>query len=76
MVDYLAVFLGVDGGIVRNSKTAEVMNLQLGEFDNRDVAIEQAKAQLEYEIEHNGVLVKGDNQGGFLICDIQEFATL
>ncbi|PSV17161.1 hypothetical protein [Photobacterium kishitanii] len=75
-MNYLAVFLGIDGRIVRNNDTSEVMNLQLGEFDNLEVAIESAKSQLEYEIEQNGVLVKGSNQGGFLICDIQEFAEL
>lgn len=75
-MNYLAVFLGIDGGIIRNTKTEEVMNLQLGEFDDRKEAIENAKIKLECTTEINGVLVKGENSGGFIICDTQEFAEL
>ncbi|MGF1689439.1 hypothetical protein L4C36_22725 [Photobacterium japonica] len=76
MMNYLAVFLGVDGGITRNAKTEEVMNLQLGEFDSREEAIENACLQLECTHAKKGVLLKGENAGGFLICDTQEFAEL
>ena len=52
------------------------MNLSLGEFERRVLAIESAKISLQCEFEINGVFVKGNNQGGFLLCDTQEFAQL
>jgi len=76
MMNFLAVFLNSGGGIVRNQQTEEVMNMQLGEFDSRDQAIENACVQFECTHVKNGVLVKGKNTGGFLICDSQEFAEL
>ena len=76
MMNYLAVFLNSDGGVVRNNDTQEVMNLQLGEFETRDLAIENACAKLECNHVINGVLVKGTHTGGFMICDAQEFAEL
>lgn len=76
MMNYLAVFLCSDGGIARNSNTEEVMNMQLGEFESRELAIQNACVQLECTHVKNGVLLKGENKGGFLICDAQEFAEL
>ncbi|UXI00453.1 hypothetical protein [Photobacterium sp. TY1-4] len=75
-MNYLAVYLCADGGISRNANTQEVMNLQLGEFESRDQAISNACELLDCTHTKNGVLVKGQNTGGFLICDTQEFAEL
>lgn len=75
-MNYLAVYLGADGGISRNADTQEVMNLQLGEFESRDQAISNACETLDCTHAKNGVLLKGQNTGGFLICDTQEFAEL
>lgn len=75
-MNYLAVFLGADDGITRNAKTEEVMNLQLGEFESLEMAIQNACEVLECTHAKNGVLLKGENSGGFLICDTQEFAEL
>lgn len=76
MMNYLAVVLCTDGGIARNAETEEVMNMPLGEFESREHAIENACVQLECTHAKNGVLLKGENKGGFLICDTQEFAEL
>jgi hypothetical protein len=75
-MNYLAAFINKDGDFVRDNETAEVMNLSLGEFERRVLAIESAKISLQCEFEINGVFVKGNNQGGFLLCDTQEFAQL
>ncbi|EHR1162088.1 hypothetical protein KS876_001089 [Vibrio parahaemolyticus] len=76
MMNYLAVFLCPDGGIARNQQTQEVMNMQLGEFESFELAIKNACVQLECTHAKNGVLLKGENKGGFIICDTQEFAEL
>ncbi|MGF1717858.1 hypothetical protein L4D08_23640 [Photobacterium chitinilyticum] len=75
-MNYLAVFLNSGGGVVRNEETQEVMNMQLGDYPSADIAIEYACEQLDCKHVMNGVLVKGENKGGFLVCDIQEFAAL
>ena len=76
MMNYLAVFLNSGGGVVRNVETQEVMNMQVGEFKSRDQAIENACVQLDCTHVKNGVLVKGQHTGGYMICDAQEFAEL
>ncbi|CZF83160.1 hypothetical protein [Grimontia marina] len=76
MMNFLAVYLCGDGSILRNEDTSEVMNLQLGEFETKELAIKQACSQLECTHYHNGVLTKGDGQGGYLIVDAQEFTTV
>ncbi|KJF83575.1 hypothetical protein [Photobacterium angustum] len=75
-MNYVAVSLGADGGIVRHRKTAEVQAVLLGEFEQKHIAVEQAKAQLGCEFEIKGVLVKGNHQGGWLVCDSQELTEL
>ncbi|MDX1300919.1 hypothetical protein [Photobacterium sp.] len=76
MMNYLAVFLNSGGGVVRNEETQEVMNLQLGEYPSADIAIEHACEQLNCKHVLNGVLVKGQDKGGFMIVDAQEFVSL
>ena len=76
MINYLAVYLNTGGGVVRDEETQEVMNLQLGEYPSADIAIEHACEQLKCTHVMNGVLVKGNNTGGFLVCDVQEFVEI
>ena len=76
MLRFLAVFLNSGGGVVREGDTQEVRTHELGEFESKELAI--ANACLELNCEHitNGVLIRGDHTGGFMICDTQEFAAL
>lgn len=76
MMNYLAVCLNSGGGVVRNEETQEVMNMQIGEHESMELAIENACEQLECTHVINGVLVKGKHKGGYMICDAQEFAAL
>lgn len=76
MIHFLAIFLSPDGAIVRHADTAEVMNIQLGEFESKDIAIQQAMQQLDCQKNVNNVILKGQNQGGFLVVDAQEFASV
>ncbi|MEI8594012.1 MULTISPECIES: hypothetical protein [Photobacterium] len=75
-MNYLAVFLCPDGGIIRHKQTAEPMNIELGDFENRIDAIREACVVLECEHLMKGVISKGPNKGGFLIVDAQEFVTV
>ena len=49
---------------------------ELGEFESKELAIDNACAQLKCEHITNGVLVRGNHTGGFMVCDTQEFAAL
>ncbi|MFL7010926.1 hypothetical protein [Enterovibrio norvegicus] len=73
MINFLAIYLNTDGAIVRDKDTAEVMNIQLGEFNSKDIAIEQACRQLECSEVIGDVLMKGNDRGGFQVVDAQEF---
>jgi len=75
MLNFLAVYLNSGGGVVRNSE-GEVMNMQLGEHESAELAIENACELFNCRHVMNGVCVKGNHTGGFMIVDSQEFAEL
>lgn len=72
---YLAAYLNSGGGVVKNDN-GQVMNLELGEYETHELAIQNACEQLSCQHTINGVIVKGGNTGGFMIVDAQEFAAL
>ncbi|MUK91666.1 hypothetical protein GNP80_04315 [Aliivibrio fischeri] len=76
MLHFLAVVLNSGGGVVRDAKTDEIRIEELGEFESKELAIDNACAQLNCEHITKGVIVRGDHTGGFMICDTQEFAEL
>lgn len=73
---YAAAHLTPDGQLIRHAETAEIMNVQIGEFDSEDDAIQQACLDLGCYHTVNGVLLKGQNQGGFMIVNTQELHQL
>ena len=73
---YAAAHLTADGQLVRHPETAEIMNIQIGDFDNEADAIEQACLELECTHTINGVVLKGNNRGGFMIVNTQELHQL
>ena len=73
---YTAAHLTPDGQLIRHIDTAEVMNIQLGEFDNEKDAIDQACIELGCFHTANGIVLKGQNQGGFMIVNTQELHQL
>lgn len=75
-MNYFAVSLGADGGVVHDHQTGEIKKVVVGDFKHCRYAIQNAKMQLQHTSEYKGVLIKGDNQGGFFICDAQEIETL
>ena len=76
MLRFLAVVLNSGGGVVRDAKTDEVQIKDLGEFESKLLAIDNACAQLKCVHITKGVIVRGNHTGGFMVCDIQEFAEL
>ncbi|PSW14400.1 hypothetical protein PTW35_06815 [Photobacterium sp. DA100] len=72
-MNYLAVFLCADGGIIRNDETGEVMNMEVGDLDTQQQAIVEACTKFDCEHLRNGVIRKRSGAGGFLIVDAQEF---
>lgn len=59
-MQYAAVMLCPDGGIIRHEDTLEVANVMVGDFDSLDQAIEQACVSLSCIHLTKGVLSKGD----------------
>ncbi|PJC85323.1 hypothetical protein CSW98_15970 [Vibrio sp. HA2012] len=69
---YTAVHLCPDGGVIRHPDTQEVANIQIGDFDSMDDAIQQACLDLKCTQMHNGTLTKGYGKGGFMVVPTQE----
>ena len=76
MLCFLAVILNSGGGVVRDTKSNEIQMKELGEFESKELAIDNACAQLQCEHITNGVLIRGNHTGGYMVCDTQEFAAL
>ncbi|OXX29103.1 MULTISPECIES: hypothetical protein [Vibrio] len=71
-MQYAAVMLCADGGIVRHEETFEPANVQVGDFESMDAAIDQACLDLNCTHLHKGVISKGKNKGGFMVVTTQE----
>ncbi|EIU6868815.1 hypothetical protein [Vibrio parahaemolyticus] len=70
-MQYAAIMLCPDGGIIRHEETQEVANVMVGDFDSLDQAIEQACVSLSCTHLTKGVLSKGI-KGGFMLVTTQE----
>ena len=73
---FMAVFLNSGGGVVRDDDTQEVKMKELGEFESKELAIDNACEGLKCEHITKGIIVRGNNTGGYMVCDTQEFAEL
>ncbi len=73
---FMAVFLNSGGGVVRDDETQEVKMKELGEFESKELAIDNACEDLRCRHVTRGVIVRGNNTGGYMVCDTQEFAEL
>lgn len=71
-MQYAAIMLCPDGGVIRHEHTLEVANLLVGDFDSLDQAIEQACSSLNCTHLVKGVLSKGKGKGGFMLVTTQE----
>lgn len=75
-MEYAAIMLCPDGGIVRHEETQEVANVFVGDFDSLDQAIEQACVSLNCTHLSKGVLSKGNMKGGFMLVTTQELESV
>lgn len=71
-MQYAAVLLCPDGGIIRHEQTQEAANIIVGDFDTMDLAIEQACHALQCKHLLKGVLSKGEGKGGYLLVTTQD----
>ncbi len=76
MLRFLAVILNSGGGVVRDTKSNEIQVKELGEFESKELAIDNACESLKCEHITKGIIVRGNNTGGYMVCDTQEFAEL
>ena len=75
-MEYSAVFLCPSGGIVRHEDTQQVANVQVGDFESMDDAINQACITLECSHLCKGVISKGEGKSGFMVVTNQELEEL
>ncbi|HAT8546220.1 hypothetical protein BBM68_05330 [Vibrio parahaemolyticus] len=71
-MQYAAVMLCPDGGIIRHQDTQEVANVFVGDFDSMEEAVNQACLDLSCTHLHKGVISKGTGKGGFMLVTTQE----
>lgn len=74
-MQYAAVALCPDGGIVRHQDTQEVANVFVGDFDSMLDAMNQAYRDLDCSVMHpvdKGIISKGRGKGGFMLVTTQE----
>ncbi|MCG9790666.1 hypothetical protein L1D61_26410 [Vibrio mediterranei] len=76
-MQYAAVMLCPDGGIIRHETTLEVANVLIGNFDTLLDAMNQACRDLDCSILHpvrRGIISKG--RGAYMLVTTQELATV
>ncbi len=74
-MQYAAVRLCPEGGVVRHVETQEVANVLVGDFDSLLDAMNQACRDLDCSIMHpvhSGIISKGRDKGGYLLVTTQE----
>ncbi|MET2897030.1 hypothetical protein ABXV22_01745 [Vibrio rotiferianus] len=71
-MEFAAIMLCPDGGIVRHEETQEVANVFVGDFDSMEDAVNQACLDLACTHLHKGVISKGTGKGGFMLVTTQE----
>ncbi|MBY7922051.1 hypothetical protein [Vibrio fluvialis] len=74
-MQYAAVMLCADGGVIRHEQTQEVANILIGDFDSMQEAMNQACRDLDCSVMHpraKGIISKGRGKGGYLLVTTQE----
>lgn len=72
-MNYVAIYVGAKGSIIRNEQTGKVMNIPIGYIGSREAAIKEACSILDCYKLSNGVIWKSSGAGGFLVRGAQEF---
>ncbi|MDC0611916.1 hypothetical protein OAP63_14385 [Vibrio sp.] len=74
-MQYAAVMICPNGGIVRHEDTQQVANVLVGDFDSMQDAVNQACHDLDCVVMHplkSGLISKGRGKGGFMLVTTQE----
>ncbi|PNH93090.1 hypothetical protein [Vibrio diazotrophicus] len=74
-MEYAAVMLCPEGGVIRHDQTLEVANVLVGDFDSMQDAVNQACRDLDCVVMHpreKGIISKGRGKGGFMLVTTQE----
>ncbi|MFB9135704.1 hypothetical protein ACFSJQ_18560 [Vibrio olivae] len=77
-MQYAAITLCPDGGIVRHEDTQEVANVLISEFDSLQDAVNQACIVLNCNVLNpadRGIISKGHGKGGFMLVTTQELVS-
>ncbi len=74
-MEYTAVMLCPDGGIIRHEVTQEVASVLVGDFDSMEDAVNQACHSLDCVVSKyrkNGIINKVNGKGSFMLVTTQE----
>lgn len=76
-MQYAAIALCPDGGIIRHEDTQEVANVLIGDFESMTDAVNQACNFLDcsaIQPVDKGIISKGRGKGGYLLVTTQELS--
>ncbi len=74
-MQYAAVRLCPEGGVIRHVDTQEVANVLVGDFDSMQDAVNQACSDLDCVVSKypkNGIINKVNGKGSFMLVTTQE----
>lgn len=72
---YLAVFIAVGGRVIRD-ENGEADHVEIGNYENEDIAIQQAESKLEANHSHKGVCFlkeKTKTRFGFIVVPFNKY---
>lgn len=75
-MQYAAVMICPNGGIIRHEDTQEVANVLVGDFDSLEDAIQQACIDLNCKPLRKEVISKGRGKSGFMLVTTQELGAI
>lgn len=75
-MQYYAIQLSGDGGVVRHPETEEPKAIEVGELDDMQTAIDQACENLKCQHLFKGVITRGNGLGGYLVATAHELAEM
>lgn len=75
-MQYYAIQLSGDGGVVRHPETEEPKAIEVGELDDMQTVIDQACENLKCQHLFKGVITRGNGLGGYLVATAHELAEM
>lgn len=73
---YFAIQVCPNGNTIRDKDTLEPSTVEVGDFEQKQDAVNQACLQLECRQLFRGVIRKLQGQGGYIVLNAQDYAAV